>query len=243
MPRKKQNTGSLELSVKKKINIKQDIELNKVSIKKKSSKKVTIKEQVTPIEIEIEYDKEPLYKYSSHLSLHPKRNSVYKKFFVLLQKYNDKNFEIDKLQLMAINIEKSIFNFTLINSENKLQWTSLFQNLYISKSVTVFRNLNPIILQNINLIKRLFNNEFNETEIVDMTPCQIFPERYKELFDQITASLPKIADALPIEDGLFKCGKCKSYKTTYTEYQSRSADEPTTKRVHCTQCDNVWKFC
>lgn len=46
-----------------------------------------------------------------------------------------------------------------------------------------------------------------------------------------------------LPDGLFECPKCKSKKTQYSEKQTRSADEPTTKFCHCSNCDYRWKFC
>ena len=42
-------------------------------------------------------------------------------------------------------------------------------------------------------------------------------------------------------DGQFKCGKCKSVKTTYYQMQTRSADEPMTTFVTCKGCGNRWK--
>ena len=45
------------------------------------------------------------------------------------------------------------------------------------------------------------------------------------------------------EDGILKCPRCKSMKTEYTEVQTRSADEPTTKKCSCNNCDYRWKFC
>ena len=42
-------------------------------------------------------------------------------------------------------------------------------------------------------------------------------------------------------EGLFKCGKCKSKKTTYYQLQTRSADEPMTTFVTCLACMNRWK--
>ena len=41
----------------------------------------------------------------------------------------------------------------------------------------------------------------------------------------------------------FKCGKCKQRKCTYFQMQTRSADEPMTTFVTCTNCGNRWKFC
>jgi transcription elongation factor S-II len=40
---------------------------------------------------------------------------------------------------------------------------------------------------------------------------------------------------------LFTCGRCKSTKTTSTQKQTRSADEPMTVFVFCTNCGKRWK--
>jgi len=42
-------------------------------------------------------------------------------------------------------------------------------------------------------------------------------------------------------EGLFKCGKCKSTKTSYYQMQTRSADEPMTSYITCKNCGNRWK--
>lgn len=41
--------------------------------------------------------------------------------------------------------------------------------------------------------------------------------------------------------GLFTCGRCKSSKTSNTQKQTRSADEPMTVFVQCHNCGNRWK--
>ena len=43
------------------------------------------------------------------------------------------------------------------------------------------------------------------------------------------------------DDGMFKCNKCKSMKTVYYQMQTRSADEPMTTYVTCTNCGSKWK--
>uniref|UniRef100_A0A915AGL8 Transcription elongation factor n=1 Tax=Parascaris univalens TaxID=6257 RepID=A0A915AGL8_PARUN len=42
---------------------------------------------------------------------------------------------------------------------------------------------------------------------------------------------------------MFKCGKCGKKNCTYTQVQTRSADEPMTTFVFCRECGNRWKFC
>jgi DNA-directed RNA polymerase subunit M/transcription elongation factor TFIIS len=41
--------------------------------------------------------------------------------------------------------------------------------------------------------------------------------------------------------GMFKCGKCKSNKTTFYLLQTRSADEPMTAYITCLGCGCKWK--
>lgn len=40
----------------------------------------------------------------------------------------------------------------------------------------------------------------------------------------------------------FQCGKCKNKKVSYSQAQTRSADEPMTTFCECMVCGNRWKF-
>jgi len=44
------------------------------------------------------------------------------------------------------------------------------------------------------------------------------------------------------ETDAFQCGRCKQRKCRYRQAQTRSADEPMTTYVTCTNCGNRWKF-
>ncbi|KAG7124113.1 Transcription elongation factor S-II like protein [Verticillium longisporum] len=52
---------------------------------------------------------------------------------------------------------------------------------------------------------------------------------------QVPMAEKSISDAL-------KCGKCGQKKVSYTQAQTRSADEPMTTFCECTVCGNRWKF-
>ncbi|KAI0247005.1 transcription elongation factor [Lactifluus subvellereus] len=44
------------------------------------------------------------------------------------------------------------------------------------------------------------------------------------------------------ETDAFQCGRCKQRKCRYRQAQTRSADEPMTTFVTCTNCNHRWKF-
>jgi len=71
-------------------------------------------------------------------------------------------------------------------------------------------------------------NTFDTKEIWDLW--------YQEPKKEVVEKKPE-----EYEDGMFKCGKCKSMKTTYVEKQTRSADEPMTLFITCRMCGNVMK--
>jgi transcription elongation factor S-II len=58
-------------------------------------------------------------------------------------------------------------------------------------------------------------------------------ETVKDMLDQL--------DKCNMTASLFTCGRCKSVKTTSTQKQTRSADEPMTVFVLCLNCGNRWK--
>lgn len=189
-------------------------------------------------------DNKLLYTYL--IPKHPCREKIYTKFFELLQKHSGNyNVDINNIQKMSLNIERGIFNHTLSSTsiDCKDSWNNLFQTIYMGKAVRIYTNLDPDgYLKNVNLIHRLFSKEFNEFEILNLTPEQIFPERHAEILYNIKARQPKVAEKeLEVPDGAFKCGKCKSMKTTYYQLQTRSADEPISTFIQCTKCNNRWR--
>lgn len=43
------------------------------------------------------------------------------------------------------------------------------------------------------------------------------------------------------KEGLYTCFKCKGKQTTYTQLQTRRADEGMTTYVKCIKCGNSWR--
>jgi len=74
-------------------------------------------------------------------------------------------------------------------------------------------------------------------------PAQTFARMSSQ---EMASEERKAADAKIEEDeaetDAFQCGRCKQRKTRYRQVQTRSADEPMTTFVTCTNCNHRWKF-
>ena len=51
--------------------------------------------------------------------------------------------------------------------------------------------------------------------------------------------IEKEIETLPSTDAV--CGKCGHKKAYFWEVQTRAADEPATKFLRCTKCNNIWR--
>ncbi|KAJ8413286.1 hypothetical protein AAFF_G00092820 [Aldrovandia affinis] len=79
-----------------------------------------------------------------------------------------------------------------------------------------------------------------------MTAEEMASDELKEMRKNLTKEAIRehqMARTGGTETDLFSCGKCKKKNCTYTQVQTRSADEPMTTFVFCNECGNRWKFC
>ena len=80
------------------------------------------------------------------------------------------------------------------------------------------------------LIYRLFKREVKSQDLPGLRAEQLWPDgpHSRAIFKHKERDLAMEKARANDEDynGLFKCGKCKSVKTTYYQMQTRSADEP-----------------
>jgi transcription elongation factor S-II len=149
---------------------------------------------------------------------------------------------------LPVNIEKSVFNWAITHIStygDDPSWESkLFKECYKNRLLNIIWHINN---KDTELIKRLAEKKFKSTDIVHMTPGELWPNgpygtarENKKVHDAHLEALN--AEEKESYVGMFKCGKCKSMKTTYYQMQTRSADEPMTTFVNCTNCTNRWKF-
>lgn len=170
----------------------------------------------------------------------PDRKRVYQVLYKVIIAHVD---DQQKVQKMSLNIERGIYNNTMQNYATMSNgvFDDFFKSMYIQKAHSIVSNLNPCgYIKNTKLLRRLLDREFDEFELCNMSAQELFPELWIERLREKKNEVQKSEE---VADGMFKCGKCKSKKTTYYQLQTRSADEPMTTFVTCTNCNNRWKFC
>ena len=160
-------------------------------------------------------------------------------------------FVVDKLSMSieskyATNIEKSIFNWTIKETKKFSQlpaWENKqFIERYRRKYLSIRSNLENT---ETHLVERLKMGEVRTITLASQPHEILHPSgpvaktiqelKIKELKKELAKN--KEADF----KGIFQCLKCRKWKTTYYQLQTRSADEPMTTFVTCMNCNKRWK--
>ena len=161
------------------------------------------------------------------------RDAVVKKLVEILGNGHD---------ALARNVERAVYNRTVrilsyehAPGENRVAW------MYRHKFMEMKRALIDGSLR-----ERLISKEVKCKDLVGMTPDMLWPEgphaRALQKHNEREMQLEQIRAKDSDYEGIFKCKKCKSNKTEYSQMQTRSADEPMTTFVTCKNCGNRWKF-
>ncbi len=148
---------------------------------------------------------------------------------------------------IARNIEKSIFNWTVKRIKFRSMvpaWENVeFKETYKRKSMSILFNLKE---PKTCLVERIKSGTVKTKDIAYLDPDQLWPDGPWALLkhELYIKDMKKESAKQDLENlqGMFRCGKCKTYKTTFYQMQTRSADEPMTTFVTCLNCDNKWKF-
>jgi len=145
------------------------------------------------------------------------------------------------------NLEKCTsnwtYNYTLERGDTPASNNREHVRRYKQKFLSMMFNLK----NSPNLKDRVLKGELKTSQLVNLSPQGLWPggphakmtEKIadKEMLKQHASNI--LND--PEYKGLFRCNRCKSYKTTYYEMQTRSADEPMTVFITCHNCNSRWK--
>jgi DNA-directed RNA polymerase subunit M/transcription elongation factor TFIIS len=148
---------------------------------------------------------------------------------------------------IPFNIEKSIYNWTIRKCKSASttpSWENkVFKEMYKQKIISIAKNLKN---EETTLKDRVLAGQVITRTIAQLTPAELFPTGpcAKSIHDQYIKqmNIDLACGRLNANTiGIFKCGRCKSNKTTYYEMQTRSADEPMTAFITCLACGKRWK--
>ncbi|XP_071391971.1 transcription elongation factor A protein 2 [Centroberyx affinis] len=134
---------------------------------------------------------------------------------------------------LAAQVEELIFQeFKSTDIKYKSRLRSRISNLKDQKNPDLRRN---VLCGNIS-----------PERIASMTAEEMASAEMKQMREALTKEsirehqLSKVGGT---ETDMFICSKCHGKNCTYTQVQTRSADEPMTTFVLCNGCGNRWKFC
>lgn len=153
-----------------------------------------------------------------------------------------KFMKLEITDAIILNMEKGIFNNTIEYCKNNnlsLKWSnSEFIKNYSKNARRVLANINyttnaPVLREKIK------DGIIQPYKLAKMTKEEMNPEIWEILKTKTLNQA--IFKEEQHEDGMFKCNRCKSMKTVYYQMQTRSADEPMTTYVTCTECNLKWK--
>ena len=144
--------------------------------------------------------------------------------------------------IIVINMEKGVFNKAIeIAKKNKtdLKWSNPdFVKYYATNARRLLANIS-YTLNSTELISKIKNGHILPYSLVNLSREELNPSLWNSLKSKNLEKI--IVKQETAEDGMFKCNKCKSMKTVYYQMQTRSADEPMTTYVTCTNCGAKWK--
>lgn len=150
-------------------------------------------------------------------------------------------------QELGVRLEKNVFNHTLRRAKETgvvRNWLSdVFRKRYVWKVRSMRYNLKRYpALREVTTSGR---PRVSCRRLVDMKARELRGDEDRGVGADEKGAGETIDDfqrmVREMPDGVFRCGRCKSKKTTYYEMQTRCADEPMTVFVTCVNCGNRWR--
>lgn len=138
---------------------------------------------------------------------------------------------VEVVTAKAIEVEAAAYkHFGGETTEYRVKIRSLFQNLKVKS--------------NKELRRRVMSGEIHALEFVKMSPDELKSQEHKErdkALEKENLNNAQVAQPEKSISDALTCGKCGQKKVSYTQAQTRSADEPMTTFCECLHCGNRWK--
>jgi DNA-directed RNA polymerase subunit M/transcription elongation factor TFIIS len=138
-------------------------------------------------------------------------------------------------QHISENIEKGIYEFALVDTTKNNLMIQFVVSTYKDKVRDIINNVNgdPHV-NNQTLKSSILEGHINPRLVAFLTPQQLHPKRWESILRKQHKRI-ETENNLATTD-LYTCKKCGEKKFKLTEFQTRGADEPTTKFLTCMVC-------
>lgn len=140
---------------------------------------------------------------------------------------------------VAISIELSIFEFSLIHATLNNIDKQLVPSIYNDKFVDIYMNLDQESRINNKTFKQsILQGIINPKLSAFLSPDQTHPENWAPILNKI--KFRETVESNMATTDLYKCYRCGERKSKVTELQLRSADEASNRFVTCLVCYNTF---
>lgn len=144
--------------------------------------------------------------------------------------------KILKNKKLANTIEESILNYSISFCKDNNIDDEMCEYTYDEKSSQII----DIIKKDITLFKKnLKEQKYKPEEIAFLSPQELDPKKWEKLLKKREKARKNLQEANITTE--YICSKCKNNKHTVVSLQTRSADEPITHFITCTNCGHTFK--
>ena len=173
------------------------------------------------------------------------RISLQHAFMQAMQKY-PKFAELNEEMRSAIvrRIERSCFNSSIDKAAGMgvvtLFTDSQYKNIYSSECMRILSNLHPDTAHSSYLIDSIIAGTVDVTKIAELRNDELDPTASQQERDEIALRQSQKTETKVSRR--YTCKKCGGNETIPIEYQSRNADEASSRSIKCVICGNVWRM-
>lgn len=157
----------------------------------------------------------------------------------------DRSIYVTKLAKLLINmeiaiaIEASIFEFSLIHATINNIDAAYVDAIYDDKFIDLYDNLDLTSrFNNINFRDSILAGKIPPRMAAFLSPIQINPKSWATILNKI--KFKETTEKNMASTDAYLCDKCGERKAKTTEIQLRSADEPSNFIIQCLECHNTW---
>ena len=146
---------------------------------------------------------------------------------------------------LCVNLEKSTHNWAVKKTESLHDVPASDNVRHMQRYKHKFLEIQKSLKHSPTLKNRIVTGQLKTNKALELPPESLWPGGpYAKTKERgIKRDMAKDYNVAHDKDykGIFKCEKCREYKTTYYQMQTRSADEPMTVFVTCHVCKLTWK--